>query len=52
MADALSQELPLVSGGENDWISIFSRWGAMQYDTSLATINRILEAQDALSVGE
>ena len=38
VADARPQELPLVGGGEHDWTNILSRWGALQYDTTLAMI--------------
>ena len=38
VADARSQELPLLGGGEHDWANILSRWGALQYDSTLATI--------------
>ena len=40
MADASSQRLPLVGGGEHDWTNILSRWGALEHDTTLATILR------------
>ncbi len=36
MADARVQELPLVGGGEHDWTEIFSRWGVLNQDTSIA----------------
>jgi hypothetical protein len=36
MADARVQALPLVGGGEHDWTEIFSRWGALNQDTSIA----------------
>jgi hypothetical protein len=35
MADARSQMLPLVGGGEHDWADILSRWGVLQYDTTI-----------------
>ncbi len=40
MADARTQRLPLLGppGGIHDWAAILSRWGALQYDTTLATI--------------
>jgi len=38
MADARSQVLPLVGGGEHDWTNILSRWGMLQADTTLANI--------------
>jgi len=42
MADARSRMLPLVGGGEHDWTNILTRWGVLQYDTTLATILRIM----------
>jgi hypothetical protein len=36
MADARSQTLPLVGGGEHDWTQILSRWGLLEQDTTLA----------------
>jgi len=36
MADARSQVLPLVGGGEHDWNEIFSRWGVLAADTGIA----------------
>ncbi len=36
MADARAQLLPLVGGGEHDWTNIFSRWGVLSSDTSIA----------------
>jgi hypothetical protein len=36
MADARAQELPLVGGGEHDWLNIFSRWNALESDTAIA----------------
>jgi hypothetical protein len=42
MADARAQELPLVGGGEHDWTEIFSRWGALQQDTSIAGFVRLV----------
>ena len=41
MADARAQELPLVGGGEHDWFNIFSRWNALYYDTTIASVVRI-----------
>ena len=38
VADARAQRLPLVGGGEHDWANILSSWGALQYDSTLATI--------------
>jgi hypothetical protein len=36
MADARAHELPLVGGGEHDWTHIFTRWGVLSSDTSIA----------------
>jgi hypothetical protein len=36
MADAQAQALPLVGGGEHDWTNIFSRWGVLAADRSIA----------------
>lgn len=36
MADARSQELPLVGGGEHDWFNILDRWDALDRDVELA----------------
>jgi hypothetical protein len=38
MADARMQVLPLVGGGEHDWTDIFSRWGVLASDTTIATV--------------
>jgi hypothetical protein len=37
MADAQVQQLPLVGGGDHDWTEIFSRWGLLASDTSIAS---------------
>lgn len=42
MADARAQELPLVGGGEHDWTEIFSRWGALNQDTAVAGVVRLI----------
>ena len=42
MADARAQELPLVGGGEHDWTEIFSRWGALNQDTAIAGVVRLI----------
>jgi hypothetical protein len=47
MADARAMSLPLVTVGdpefaEHDWNSIFSGLGILQYDTSIATVVRVL----------
>lgn len=36
MRDARAQELPLVGGGEHDWIEIFTRWGCLQSDVKIS----------------
>ena len=36
MADARAQVLPLVGSGDHDWTEIFSRWGVLQRDTTIA----------------
>jgi hypothetical protein len=36
MADARAGRLPLVGGGEHDWLNIFSRWGVLESDTAIA----------------
>jgi len=36
MADARTQELPLVGGGEHDWATLFGQWGLLAQDTSIA----------------
>ena len=42
MADAQAQVLPLVGGGEHDWTNIFSRWGVLAADASIArAVNRM-----------
>ncbi|MEZ4398892.1 MAG: hypothetical protein R3B06_02675 [Kofleriaceae bacterium] len=42
MADARAQELPLVGGGEHDFANIFTRWGVMHADTTIAAWTRTL----------
>ena len=42
VADARSQELPLVGGGEHDWTNILSRWGVLQHDTTMATTMKVV----------
>lgn len=36
MADARSQMLPLVGGGEHDWATLFDQWGCLARDTAIA----------------
>jgi hypothetical protein len=38
MADARVQVLPLAGGGEHDWSEIFTRWGVLSSDTSIARV--------------
>lgn len=42
MADARTQILPLVGNGEHDWTEIFSRWGVLQWDTTIAGLVRVM----------
>ena len=47
MADARTQTLPLVTVGDpaaggHDWFLIFSRWGVLQYDTSIGGVTMAL----------
>jgi hypothetical protein len=36
MADARTQELPLVGGGEHDWATLFGQWNLLAQDTAIA----------------
>ena len=38
VGDARSQKLPLLGGGEHDWTNILSRWGGLEYDSTLESI--------------
>lgn len=40
MADARTQALPLVGGGDHDWFNILSRWNALASDSYFARIVR------------
>jgi hypothetical protein len=40
MADARTQELPLLGGGDHDWATIFGRWDVMNHDTQIAAFVR------------
>lgn len=40
MADARTQILPLVGGGEHDWTEIFQRWQVLHLDTRIAGFTR------------
>lgn len=42
MADARAGELPLVGGGDHDWLEIFTRWGLLAADTRVAGLTRVL----------
>jgi hypothetical protein len=42
MADARTQELPLVGGGDHDWATIFGRWNVMSHDTQIASVVRTI----------
>jgi hypothetical protein len=42
MADARTQVLPLVGGGEHDWTDVFSRWGVLDADTRIAGMTQFL----------
>ncbi len=41
MADARAHVLPLVGNGEHDWTEIFTRWGVLNLDTTLAGFVRV-----------
>ncbi|MFA6971189.1 MAG: hypothetical protein WC208_07285 [Gallionella sp.] len=42
MADARAQILPLVGNGEHDWTEIFSRWGVLHWDSTIAGFTRLM----------
>jgi hypothetical protein len=42
MSDAVSQELPLVGGGEHDWTEFLSRWHVLHLDVYLGRIVRFM----------
>jgi hypothetical protein len=42
MADARKQALPLVGGGLHDWLTIFTRWDVLAYDTRMAACVQII----------
>ena len=42
MADARTQELPLVGGGEHDWATLFGGWGLLAQDTAIARVVQAL----------
>lgn len=37
-ADARAQVLPLVGSGDHDWGNIFSRWGVLEHDVTIAAV--------------
>lgn len=42
MADARSQELPLLGGGEHDWATLLSHYGLLEQDTAIsAVVNKL-----------
>ena len=40
MADARRSALPLVGGDESDWTILFSHWGVLQHDLTIAAWTR------------
>jgi len=40
MADARRSALPLVGSDESDWTILFTHWGVLRYDTTIASIVR------------
>jgi hypothetical protein len=42
LADARTQELPLVGGGDHDWFTILARWNLLPYDTRIAAALTLL----------
>jgi hypothetical protein len=42
VADARTQALPLVGGGDHDWTQILARWRALSADTSIARTLTVL----------
>lgn len=42
MADARARELPLVGGGEHDFMHIFTRWGVLHRDLEIASTTRTI----------
>lgn len=42
MADARTQELPLVGGGDHDWATILGRWNLMAHDTQIASMIQVI----------
>lgn len=42
MADARTQELPLVGNADHDWAEIFGRWGVLKLDGRIAGLTRFI----------
>jgi uncharacterized membrane protein YadS len=42
MADARAGQLPLVGGGDHDWLEIFTRWRMLPRDTAVANLTRVV----------
>lgn len=42
MKDARAGELPLVGGGDHDWLEIFSRWGMLAQDVRIGNSVKVL----------
>ncbi len=42
LADARSQVLPLVGGGEHDWADLLARWGLLAQDTVIGQVLRVV----------
>lgn len=42
MADARAHVIPLVGSGDHDWTRIFSNWGVLPYDTTIANVVRVI----------
>jgi hypothetical protein len=40
MADARRAALPLVGGDESDWTILFTHWGVLQHDLTIAAVTR------------
>ncbi|MDX1334904.1 MAG: hypothetical protein R3312_03905 [Gammaproteobacteria bacterium] len=44
MADARARELPLVGGGDHDWVNIFFKWNSLSQDVVIAANTRMIGA--------
>ena len=51
VADARSQCLPLVGGGEHDWALLLGRWGLLAQDQQIAGVLRVLGWAGVLGCG-